>query len=269
MRLKTKVNHYQLLLFSLILPILIVIGNKVILNSGTQVNLIISAAASLQPMMDEIKIVYQQDYPHVILNYNFGASGLLAQQIEQGAPVNLFFSASTLEIDKLEQKNLIVKNSRHNILENQIVLVSNKKTLYINNISDLSNHKISKIIMGNPTVVPAGRYAQQVFNYYQIWEQVESKLVFAKDEQAVLSYIELGYADAGLVYQSSAFGNEQIEIVAIAPSQSHEPIKYPIAIIKNSPHIEEAQKFIQFLSTSKAQEIFREYHFQYSGSENK
>lgn len=271
MRLNIPVQFklFQLLLLSFVLPILMVIGNKFIFNSATQVNLIISVAASLQPMMEEIKLVYQQDFPHVILNYNFGASGLLAQQIEQGAPVNLFFSASSLEMDKLAQKNLIINSSRHNILGNRIVLISNKNSSHIKNISDLSNHKISKIIIGNPTSVPVGRYTEQVFNYYQIWDKIKSKLVFAKDEQAVLSYIELGYADLGFVYQSSAIRNEQIKIVAIAPTQSHEPIKYPIAILKNSSNLEESQRFIQFLNSSKAQTIFREYHFQYLESEDK
>jgi molybdate transport system substrate-binding protein len=277
LNIKVRLKLFQLLLLSFLLPILIVIGNKFIFNFTTQVNLIISVATSLQPMMEEIKLVYQGDFPHVILNYNFGASGLLAQQIEQGAPVNLFFSASSLEMDKLAQKNLIVNTSRRNILVNQIVLISNKNNSYLKNITDLTNKKIAKIIIGNPTIVPAGRYAEQVFNYYQIWNQIKSKLVFAQDEQAVLSYIELGYADVGMVYQSSAIRNEQIKIVAFtegaatpfAPAQSHEPIKYPIAIIKNSAHFEESQQFIQFLNSSKAQAIFREYHFQYSESENK
>ena len=194
-----KVGNFNLFLLSLILPILIIFGQEFWLSSSSKINLIISAAASLQPMMEEIKIVYEQNHPDISLNYNFGASGLLAQQIERGAPVNIFFSASTLEMDKLKQKNLIRNDIRRNILKNKIVLISHKNFSKLKNISNLTDDNISKIIIGTPDIVPVGRYAQQVFNYYQIWDKIQSKLVFAKDEQAVLSYVELGYAEAAIM----------------------------------------------------------------------
>ena len=258
-----RVHNIKIFFTSFILAILIICYHHIFASQSSQIDLTISAAASLQPVMDEIKTAYEKNYHDVVLKYNFGASGLLQQQIETGAPVDIFFAASPVEMDKLQEKKLLINNSRHNILQNNITLITAKNNQEITKISDLTSNKVSQIIIGDPNTVPAGRYAKQVLEYEQIWEQVSPKLVLAKDAQAVLTYVDLGYVDAGLVYQSSTNINDRVKIVAIAPSQSHQPINYPIAIIKDSSNIESAQKFINFLTTNQAKKIFRKYNFIY------
>ena len=97
---------------------------------------------------------------------------------------------------------------------------------------------------------------------YQIWDEIPEKLVFARDEQAVLTYVELGYGEVGFVYQSSAKTNDRVKIISTIPTQTHQPIDYPIAIIKKSSQIEDAEKFINFLMGDLAARIFDKYHFE-------
>ncbi len=232
-------------------------------NQSSTNSLIISAAASLEPAMEEIKLLYQQNHPQVTLNYNFGASGLLQQQIERGAPVDIFLSASEVELDKLAQKNLIIGASRHHLLRNRIALIVNKNNENIRQISDLTNNQISKITIGDPNVVPAGRYAQQAIDYYQLTDNIKDKLVFAKDEQAVLTYVELGYTDVGFVYVSSTFNNPQIKVIAIADEESHQSINYSVAIIQNTTQLDFSEDFLEFLKSNAVEKIFQKYNFNY------
>nr|MDZ8016455.1 molybdate ABC transporter substrate-binding protein [Nostoc sp. ZfuVER08] len=113
-------------------------------------NLTISAAASLQDAMDEIKPLYTKEKPDISLTYNFGSSGALQQQIEQGAGVDVFISAATKQIDALQQKGLLVDGTRKNLLKNQVVLIVPQNSTTVADFKDLTSPSIKKIALGEP-----------------------------------------------------------------------------------------------------------------------
>jgi len=223
--------------------------------------LTVSAAASLQNVLEEVKQAYNNIHPDVRITYNFGASGALQQQIEQGADVDIFISAAAKQMDALQSKNLLLTNSRKNLLGNQIVLIVPKNTQDISSFKDLTGDHITKIALGEPSSVPAGKYAQEVLNYLKIFDAVKSKLVFAKDVRQVLSYVESENVDAGIVYITDAKQSKLVKIIATASAKSHSPVVYPVAVIQSSKNIPQAKDFTAFLLSQEANNIYKKYSF--------
>lgn len=228
---------------------------------NTSSKLTVSAAASLQQVITEIQQVYNTVQPNVRIIYNFGSSGSLQQQIEQGANVDIFISASTQQMDALADKGLIVADTRRNLLTNQIVLVIPKGNKKITGFQDLTSDRITKIAIGEPNSVPVGKYAKEVLTYFKISEQVKNKLIFAKDVRQVLNYVETKNVEAGIVYLTDAKSSNLVDIVATASNSFHSPVLYPIAVMQNSKNIIAAKDFIQFLDGKAAKNIYEKYGF--------
>lgn len=224
-------------------------------------NLTVSAAISVKDALEDIKSIYQKSQPKLNITYNFGSSGSLQQQIEQGAPVDVFLSAATKQMDALEKGNLLAPGTRKNLLTNSMVLVTPKDQKVVQKFPDLTNPKVKKIALGEPKSVPAGQYGQQVLKHYKIWDQVESKIVYGKDVRQVLTYVETGNVEAGLVYTTDARTSDKVRVAATAPANSHDAINYPIAVIKDSKNMAPAKAFVQFLSGNQAKTIFKKYGF--------
>ncbi|MEG6523747.1 molybdate ABC transporter substrate-binding protein [Desulfotomaculum sp. 1211_IL3151] len=225
-----------------------------------QVELTVSAAASLKEAAEELKVLYTKQQPEVKIAYNFGASGTLQKQIEEGAPVDLFISAGKKQMDDLAAKDLIIENSRQDLLENELVLVAPKDST-IQDFTDLAGAGIGKISIGTPESVPAGKYAQEALTSLNLWDKLQPKLVLAKDVRQVLNYVETGNVDAGLVYRSDALIAKESKIVATAPAASHKPIVYPMAIIKDTKQQAAVEAYADFLASAEAQGIFEKYGF--------
>nr|WP_290228337.1 molybdate ABC transporter substrate-binding protein [Trichocoleus desertorum] len=225
------------------------------------VALTISAAASLTDAMAEVRLAWQQESPNVVLTFNFGSSGSLQAQIEQGAPVDIFVSAASKQMDALQQQGLILANTRKNLLTNQVVLIEPRNASALKDFSDLRNPAVQRVAIGDPVSVPVGKYSQEVLTSLEIFESVQPKLVLTKDVRQVLSYVETGNVDAGIVYLTDAKGSEQVRVVAIAPEKSHSPVVYPIAVLRDSKNINAAQKFEQFLFGQQAKAIFQKHGF--------
>jgi molybdate transport system substrate-binding protein len=229
-------------------------------NTNT-INLTVSAAASLKDSMDEIEKIYTKENPNVKITYDFGASGTLQQQIEQGAPVDVFISAATKQMNELKNKGLLVNNTDKNLLENSLVLIVPKDSSTVKDFSDLATDKVKKVALGEPKTVPAGQYANEVLTYFKILDKVQPKTVLGNDVREVLTWVETGNADAGIVYATDAKISNKVKVVATASENSHKPVLYPVAAIKDSKNIEAAKEFIQFLSGDKAKAIFEKYGF--------
>ncbi|MDU2063884.1 MAG: molybdate ABC transporter substrate-binding protein [Sporomusaceae bacterium] len=226
------------------------------------VELNISAAVSLKDALLEIQTNYQAKHPNVKLLYNLGASGSLQKQIEQGAPADLFISAAPKQMDDLAAKNLLSQGTRKNLVENKLVLiVPENSSLSLTKYEDLTNDKVQKIGIGEPSVVPAGDYAQQVFKKLGLWDQLSSKLVLAKDVRTVLAYVETGNVEAGIVYKTDAASSKKVKIAATAPEGSHKPILYPVAILANTKQSQAAADFLAYLSTPESAAVFEKYGF--------
>ncbi|MEY3333191.1 MAG: molybdenum transporter periplasmic-binding protein, partial [Cyanobacteriota bacterium] len=184
-----------LAIFILIIGLPTITSAPVVAQSNT--SLLVSAAASLKDVLEEIKPLYQQNKPNVKISYNFGSSGALQQQIEQGAPADIFISAAKKQVDALEQKGLLVAGTRNIIAKNRLVLVVPNNFVGVTSFYNLKDAKVKKIALGEPRSVPAGQYAQQVLEKLKIWNQVKSKLVFANNVRQVLASVETGNAEAG------------------------------------------------------------------------
>ncbi len=243
----------------LIIGLPILTSSPVVAQSNT--SLLVSAAASLKEALEEIKPLYQQSKVNVKINYNFGSSGALQQQIEQGAPADIFISAAKKQVDALEQKGLLVAGTRNIIAKNKLVLVVPKNAVGITSFYSLKDAKVKKIAIGEPRSVPAGQYAQQVLEKLKIWGEIKSKLVFANNVRQVLASVESGNADAGLVYITDAKISDQVKVVVTADEKYHSPIIYPLAVIKRSKNVDTAKEFSQFLSSNQARSVFKKYGF--------
>ncbi|MFD1772685.1 molybdate ABC transporter substrate-binding protein [Paenibacillus rhizophilus] len=234
------------------------VTGKVEAASKTQI--IVSAAASLQDSLDKIAVQYEKSHPNIDLVFNYAASGTLQKQIEQGAPADLFFSAGDKQMKALVDGGLISKNK--GLLKNQLVVVvpaSSKAKL--TTISQLTGSSFKKVAVGQPESVPAGQYAQQSLTFKQIWDTLQSKLVFGKDVRAVLSYVETGNVDAGFVYKTDALTSSKVKIALTVASFAHKPINYPLGIVKSTEHKAEAEAFYAYLQTSAATSVFKSYGF--------
>jgi len=223
--------------------------------------LLISAAASVTDAMEEVGNLYTQQQPNTTIQHNFGSSGALQQQIEQGAPADIFLSAAQRQMDALEEQDLILPETRKNLLQNTIVLIVPRDGETVNSFSDLNSGNISRIAVGEFESVPAGQYAEEVLTNLGILEDIRDQLVFGNNVRQVLSFVEAGNADAGLVYATDAALSDRIKIVESAPANSHSPIVYPIAVVKDSDHPEAAQNYLEFLSGETAKSVFEKYGF--------
>lgn len=231
------------------------------LISSRSPQLTISAAISLKDALEEIKPIYQTIHQDLEIIYNFSSSGSLQQQIEQGAPVDIFISAGNKQMDALESKKLLLVGTRQKLLTNQLVLVTPKNEKLINNIQDLTQTNVEKIAMGEPHSVPAGQYTIEVLSYYQILDKIKSKIIYAKNVRQVLSYLETGNVNAGFVYLSDAKTSREIRLVEIFSKNSHSPIVYPIAVLKSSKNPKIAKEFSQFLFSRSAKKVFNKFGF--------
>ena len=255
-------KHYFTLLAAVILIVGLLSGcSKPETDTDEKsVELTISAAASLQDSLEEIKEAYEKEHTNITIHYNFGGSGALQQQILQGAPVDLFLSAAEDKFDALIEKGFIDQKQKINLLANELVLIvpkTNEK-----HIQSFEDVKLSeKIALGTPETVPAGQYGLETLNNMQLWEEVKSKVVYTKDVRQVLTYTETENVDAGIVYKTDALTSDKVEVVATANDDTHTPIIYPVGIVKDSKSVEAAEDFYDFLQSEEAMEVFVEYGF--------
>lgn len=225
------------------------------------IHITVSAAISLTDALEDIQGLYEQDHS-VELTFNLGGSGTLSQQIQQGAPVDIFISANQEWMDMLESEDLIKRQTRTNITGNKLALITGENSaIDYQSFSDITSTDVEKIAIGNPESVPAGEYAETVLKHVSLWDELEDKLVFAKDVRQVLTYVETENADIGIVYESDAMGSEDVKILATAEVDAHDPIIYPAAMMSDTKIEQEAEAFITFLETDEAQQIFAEHGF--------
>ncbi len=223
--------------------------------------LLVSAAASLKEVLEEIKPLYQQSHPGIKLTYNFGASGALLQQIEQGAPADIFISAAARQMNTLQDKGMLVSGTRANLANNKLVLVVPKTSKGVTSFLSLKQSTVKKIAIGEPRSVPAGQYAEQLLQRLKLYNELKPKFVYANNVRQVLAAVESGNADAGFVYLTDAKVSHQVKVAVIADATSHDPIVYPMAVLKNSKSANMAKNFVKYLSGSQARGVLKKHGF--------
>lgn len=247
--------------YVLVLLALAVAISPKLLAQNTKASLTVSAAVSLKDALEAVQVSFAKERPNISLRYNLGASGTLQQQIEQGAPVDIYISASPDQMDALEKQSLLLPGTRRNLLRNTMVLIVPAGALAIPDFQALLNPQIRVVALGEPQAVPAGKYAQEILRHFGLYERLTPKLVFAKDVRQVLTYVATGNADAGLVYATDAKISSQVKVSATAPAESHDPIVYPVAILKETKNAAAAKDFVAFLESPPAQADFAKYGF--------
>jgi molybdate transport system substrate-binding protein len=226
------------------------------------IELTVCAGVGLTDAIKEINSLYMQENKNITIIANFAAAGTLQKQIEQGAPADVFFSPGISQMDALQEGGLIINETRQDLLNNKIVLVVPiNSTLDITGFMDLLNEDVAKVAIGDPEFVPAGMYGIQALDAYGITEQLQPKLILCNDVRQVLSYVESGNVEAGIVYASDAVITNKVKIVAEAPDEVNRKIAFVGAVIKSSKNVEAAKAYIAFLSSDEASAIFEKYGF--------
>jgi molybdate transport system substrate-binding protein len=221
----------------------------------------VSAAASLTDALKVIAANYEKDSSDKI-TFNFGASSTLARQIAEGAPADIFFSADEVQMDALAKKNLIDAATRKNILGNLLVVVVPKdSTLQIKSAGGLTNSDIKQIALADPKAVPAGVYAKAWLEKLQLWMAIEPKVVPTENVRAALAAVASGNVDAGVVYKTDAAISKNVKITYEVPATGGPNIVYPIALVKNSSQPEAAKKFLKYLFSKEAGQVFQQFGF--------
>jgi molybdate transport system substrate-binding protein len=221
--------------------------------------LTVFAAASLTDAMKDISAQWAQA-GHPALRMSFGSSSTLARQIEQGAPANIFASADEKWMDYLADKNLIVTDTRKDLLGNDLVLVvPADKPQHVtigpgfNLVGMLGPN--GRVATGDPAHVPVGIYAEQALKKLGIWDAVSPHLARADDVRSALLLVERGEAPAGIVYATDAAVSKAVMVAGTFPANSHDPVSYPFAVVK-AGDTPEARELITYLSGPEARAIF-------------
>ncbi|MBE1443403.1 molybdate ABC transporter substrate-binding protein [Paenibacillus sp. OAS669] len=229
---------------------------------AAKVELTISAAASLTDALKELQASYEAMHSNVKLNFNFGASGSLQQQIEQGAPADLFLSAATKNMQALVDKQLIDKDKQKNLLTNElVVVVPADANASIGKEEDLTLSTVKSIAIGIPESVPAGNYAKEALTHAKLWETLQPKTVQGKDVRQVLQYVETGNSDAGFVYKTDALTSKKVRVAFSVNPSWYTPVEYPIGIVKATKHGKEAAEVYDYLQSKEALDVFVKYGF--------
>ncbi len=215
------------------------------------------AAASLKTALDDIAAAYTENTGTEI-TLSYGGTPALAKQIAEGAPADIFLSASTAWMDDLQEKALIQDATRRDILGNSLILVAHGQAapVIIDATVDLPGLLGGgKLAMALVASVPAGQYGKEALESLGLWSKVEPSVVQSENVRAALKLVALGEAPLGIVYASDAIAEPGVSVIGTFPADSHQPIVYPGALTITAG--DEAGAFLDHLSSPEAQEVFR------------
>lgn len=227
-----------------------------------KVELIISAAASLTDVAEEISTAFNKENEHITVTYNFGSSGSLVSQIQEGAPADIFLSASKKDMDTLADGDLIVADSRFVFAGNSLVVIAPKDSaLELSSLDDIATVEAANIIIGDTTTTPIGRYTKESFENINAWSAVEGKLVFATTVNQILTHVQDGNAELGVSFKTDAMRNDEVKALLDIDPSLHGAITYPAAVIKDSQQQEAASLYINFLASEEGKQILASHGF--------
>jgi molybdate transport system substrate-binding protein len=222
---------------------------------------LVSAAISLTDALQEIERAYAAAGGGPV-RFNFAASNVLARQIANGAPVDLFISADLVQMQYAERAGAIAPGSSIHLLTNRLAVVTPPgRPLPGSDARALAEGSIKRIAIGDPAAVPAGLYARQYLERTGLWPHLQRKLLPLSSVRAALGAVESGGADAAIVYESDAAASGKVAMAFVVPAGEGPPIVYPAAIVRRSRNREAAERFLAFLRGRQAREIFTRFKF--------
>jgi len=218
-----------------------------------------SVAASLKEAVTEVSDAFVKRNGGVTFRSNFGASGTLAKQIENGAPADLFFSANVEWMDYLKARKFVEEKKIAIFAYNVLVFVG-KPGLKVSGLQDVT--RLAKIAIGSPSSVPAGEYAMGAFKKAGLDKELEGKLVMAKDVRACLMYADRGEVDGAFVYKTDAEEMAQtVKVLFSVPQDLYPRVTYPVGVTASGSKVPEAVAFFKFLQSDEAREILVKHGF--------
>ena len=224
-------------------------------------DLTVFAAASLADVLQPLGKRFESD-KGISINYSFSGSWTLSQQVSLGAPADVFISGGPGPMDVLDNKNLLAHGSRSDLLGNMLVIVAKgQHNTAMFSPTDLLQDEVKRIAMGDPSLAPAGTYAREALQTIGLWPDLRDKLVYGLNVRTALEYARSGNADVAVVYATDAASDEQLRLLWTFPTETHSPIRYPIAVIGKSDKPRTAAEFLVFLRSEGASEIFSEHGF--------
>lgn len=231
-------------------------------ESGVSGELLVFAAISLREPLLEMIAAFSERYPRIEVRLHAGASGLLARQVERGAPADLFLSAAPVEIDRLDAAGLLQRGSRVVFGGNRLVIAVARGTEPPASFGQLADPRFDRIAIGNPRTVPAGRYADETLRSAGLYDALADRLVPAENARQVLDYVVRGETTAGLVYRTDArLADGKIALGPEAPANAHAPILYEAAIPIDTGADDIARPFLDFLISARGQAVLSRFGF--------
>jgi molybdate transport system substrate-binding protein len=222
--------------------------------------LTISAASNLIPAFEEIGERFELE-TGIRIEFNFGGSGQLTEQIIQGAPVDVFASADVAYIDVLIDEDLIVSSSVTDFARGRIVLwTANGTSLELQELRDLSQPSVETLALANPAYAPFGKAAREALESVGLWERVEDQIVFGDNVSQTLHMAEIGSADAAIVALSLVLDSDGDW--TLIPEAQHEPIRQVIAVVQGTQNEEAARQFVVYLMSATGQEILQNFGYE-------
>ena len=240
--------------------VLVVLAVSLPLGAAAQ-TLTVSAAASLTDAFKAIGAKFEAAKPGAVVRFNFGASGVLIQQIVQGAPADVFASADQETMDRGVEQQVIDAQTRRNFAANAVVLiVPAQGGPAIATLSDLQGAAIRRIAIGKPATVPVGRYTRQALDSAGLGSAIAPKVVQADSVRQVLDYVASGEAQAGFVYRTDAAAMPD-KVKVVLTVEGHAPVRYPVAVVGDSRQKALALDFATYLATPDARAVLARFGF--------
>ena len=233
-----------------------------LIGCGVEEDLLVFAATSLRDPLTEASEHYESE-SGVNVDLSFGGSQSLAQQIASGAPADVFISAGIGPVHFLEQRGLTsIPDSRSlRLMSNELVVVTRDESGRVDSLKSLTSDAIKRIALADPDLAPAGAYAKEALLSEGIWDGLQNKLLLGKDVRAAMTYVEVGNADAGIVYRTDALSSDSLEVAYSVDSALHSTVIYPAVAVNGSPNKSDASEYIEYLSSEEAISIFRRFGF--------
>jgi len=219
------------------------------------------AAASLTDALEEIGAAFEKETGNRIVP-NLGASSMLARQIREGAPADLFLSADEIQMDGLEKAGFILPGTRRSVLSNTlVVVVPADSPLEIASEKDLAGANVRGLALAEPSSVPVGVYSKKFLEGAGVWGALAAKVIPTENVRATLAAVESGNVEAGIVYKTDAVISKKVRIAFEVPAARGPAISYPFAVVKGAPHEAGARAFLAYLGSPAAGAVFVRYGF--------
>lgn len=226
--------------------------------------LTVSAAVSLTEVLEDVARAYHTAVGSSV-TFNFAGSNVLARQIVNGAPVDLFISADDAQMDVAERAGRLLAGSRRVVAANRLAVVVDADAPALTSLEELTGDHIRRIAIGDPAAVPAGVYAREYLTKAGLWPRLSAKIVPTANVRAALTAVQNGSTDAAIVYATDAAIVERLRTVVVIAGPDSPRIVYPAAVVRTSRQQAAASRFIEFLRGPAAQKIFQRHGFLTAG----